>query len=316
MHKVVIERPRWNPGRGKHGRRANLPDELLPKFGGIKHPHTCRKGLTDLLGPLKRWLQAQVGRPWNDVYSEACAVIKSDSVIRVHVKTHLLEFVQRNTFMHDGQASYVDTGRGVIRPVLSEKFVRRTFYVHPETGLWEQIEPVSRKHWNAERYRERDERWWIRRNLALQQIRGLWFECFYEVVPVDVRFKAYDHALERVVSRSELTRHDKQYLLCKSKRQLSRRKLRRYNLRNVHVVGAQSLVGYTHDRFKTALRISVASPRIRCCHSPGFDFLHVRIAAFAEQADARFVRFIGMLFEDRLAIVGKNLHDSPINKYP
>jgi len=256
MHKVVIERPRWNPGRGKRGRRANLLDELLPKFEGIKRPHACRKGLTDLLGPLKRWLQSQVGRPWNEVYSEACAVIKSDSVIQAHVKTHLLEFVQRNTFMHDGQASYLDTGRGVIRPVLSEKFFRRAFYVHPETGLLEQIEPVSRKQWNAERYRERDERWWIRRNLALQQIRGLWFECFHEGVPVDVRFKAYDHALERVVSRSELTRHDKQYLLCKSKRQLSRRKLRCYNLRNVHVVGAQSLVGYSHDRFKTALRIS------------------------------------------------------------
>jgi len=57
MHKVVIERPRWSPGPGKQGRRANLPDELLPKFEGIKRPHTCRKGLTDLLSPLKRWLR-------------------------------------------------------------------------------------------------------------------------------------------------------------------------------------------------------------------------------------------------------------------
>jgi hypothetical protein len=35
MHKVVVERPRRNPGPGKQGRRANLPDELLPKFEGI-----------------------------------------------------------------------------------------------------------------------------------------------------------------------------------------------------------------------------------------------------------------------------------------
>jgi hypothetical protein len=99
MHKVVVERPRWNPGPGKQGRRANLSDELLPKFEGIKRPHRSRKGLTDLLGPLKRWLQSQVGRPWNEVYSEACAVIKPDSIIRAHVKTHLLEFVQRNAFI-------------------------------------------------------------------------------------------------------------------------------------------------------------------------------------------------------------------------
>src|SRR5882672_2735337 len=120
MHKVVVERPRWNPGPDKNGRRANLPDELLPKFEGIKRPHRHRKGLTDLLGPLKRWLLSQVGRPWNDVYSEACAVIKPDSVIRAHIKTHILEFVQRNTFIHNDQVSYVCPGRG-IRTVLSEK---------------------------------------------------------------------------------------------------------------------------------------------------------------------------------------------------
>jgi hypothetical protein len=76
MHKVVVERPRWNPGPGKKGRQANLSDELLPKFEGIRRPHRHRKGLTDLLGPLKRCLLAQVGRPWNDVYSESCEVIK------------------------------------------------------------------------------------------------------------------------------------------------------------------------------------------------------------------------------------------------
>ena len=76
MHKVIVERPWWNPGPGKKGRQANLSDELLPKFEGIKRPHRHRKGLTDLLGPLKRWLLSQVGRPWNDAYSEACAVIK------------------------------------------------------------------------------------------------------------------------------------------------------------------------------------------------------------------------------------------------
>jgi len=140
--------------------------------------------------------------------------------------------------------------------VLSEKFFRRVFYVHPKTGILQKIEPISRKRWNAERYRERDKRRWIDRNLALQQVRGLWFECSYEVVPVDVRFKAYDHALERVVSRSELTRHDKEYLLCKSKRQLSHQQLKRYGLRNGHVPGAQSSVDCSPCRFKTALRIS------------------------------------------------------------
>jgi hypothetical protein len=233
MHKVVVERPRWNPGRGKSGRRNNLSDELLPKFESIKRPHRHRKGLTDLLGPLRRWLQAQVGRPWNDIYSEACAVIKPDNIIRAHVKTHLLEFVQRNTFMHEGKVSYLSTGPGGgIRPVLSERFVRRVFYVHPQTGVLAKIEPVSRKRLNAERYQPPATRRWLNRNAALQQIQGLWFECHFEVVPVGVRFRAYDHALERVVTRNELTRRDKEYCLCTLKRQLSKRELRRFGLRN------------------------------------------------------------------------------------
>jgi hypothetical protein len=233
-----------------------LPDELLPKFEGIKRPHSCRKGLTDLLGPLKRWLQSQVGRPWNDVYSEACAVIKPDSIIRAHVKTHLLQFVQRNTFMHDGVVSYLATGRGGgIRPVLSEKFFRRVFYVHPETGLLEKIEPVSRRRWNAGRFRSHNERRWVRKGVALQQIRGLWFECHFEAVPVGVRFKAYDHALERVVSRGELARHESEYLLCKRKCQLSGRELKRFGLRNSAELKAQSSVGRQQDRLKTVLQL-------------------------------------------------------------
>src|SRR5215471_20558913 len=136
MHKIVIERPRWNPGRGKHRRRANLPDELLPKFEGIKRPHICRKGMTDLLGPLKRWLQSQVGRPWNEVYSEASAVIKPDSIIRAHVKTHLLQFVERNTFIHKGEVFAIKAWHsGGIAPVTATRFGRSAYYVHPETGV-------------------------------------------------------------------------------------------------------------------------------------------------------------------------------------
>lgn len=175
MHKVVIERPRWNPGRGKHGRHANLPDELLPKFEGMKRPHACRKGLTDLLGPLKRWLQSQVGRPWNDVYSEACAVIKPDSVIRAHIKTHLLQFVERHSFMHNGTVCILDTGylgRGIIA-VTERRYGCSRFFVHPETGL---LHPIPQKSWKALRAQRRAARAENFRRLdcsfALKQIGG------------------------------------------------------------------------------------------------------------------------------------------------
>ena len=259
MHKVVIERPRWNPGPGKHGRRANLPDELLPKFEGIKRPHAHRKGLTDLLGPLKRWLQSQVGRQWNDVYSDACAVIKPDSVIRAHIKTHLLQFVERHTFMHNGKVCVLDIGyacRGIIS-VTERRYGCSRFFVHPETGLLYAIPQKSRKALRDERRAARAETFrWLDCNFALKQIGGIWFACQFRVVSSEGRFKAYDHAIGQEVGRGGLLWRDGQYLHCISKRQLSRRELKRYALRNVQVIAAQSSVDCILNRFKTALRIS------------------------------------------------------------
>src|SRR5215472_8327522 len=260
MHKVVVERPRWNPGRGKHGRRANLPDELLPKFEGIKRPHRHRKGLTDLLGPLKRWLRSQIGRPWNDVHSEACAVIKPDSPIRAHVKTHLLEFVERNTFMHEGIVCVLDTGYlGKPVPVSANGRHRSLFFVHPETGSLLPSPRLSKRAWRARAPEPPATIRWIRRGVGLQQIRGLWFECHFEVVPVDIRFRAYDHALERLVTRGDLTRHDKDYCLCTLKRQLSKRELRRLGFRNTptpHSIGTQPSTGRICRRLTPAFQFS------------------------------------------------------------
>ena len=258
MHKVVIERPRWNPGRSKNGRRANLPDELLPKVEGIRRPHVRRKGLTDLLGPLKRWLQSQVGRPWNDVYSQACAVIKPDSIIRAHVKTHLLQFVQRDTLMHDGKVCALETGyggRGIVPVEELSGRCRNLFFVHPETGLLQIVPQLSRRIFKAHQPKMPITLRWIARNIALQQIRGLWYECHFEAVPVNVRFRAYDHALERIVIRNDLPRHQGHYLRCNFKRQLSKHELRKRTLVNTPPENPSATASRPNlGRFAIALR--------------------------------------------------------------
>ncbi|MGC3959666.1 MAG: hypothetical protein QM813_17525 [Verrucomicrobiota bacterium] len=257
MHKVVVERPRWNPGPSKKGRRANLPDELLPKFEGIKRPHRHRKGLTDLLGPLKRWLQAQVGRAWNDVYSEACAVIKPDSIIRAHVKTHLLQFVERHTFMHEERVCVLEMGyrgRGIV-PVEERRYGWNLFFVHPETGLLQVIPQMSKRVLRASEQKLPVAARWIGKNLAVQQIRGLWFACRFER-PDGIKVPVYDHALERTLRREEITQHRHAYLWCVHKRQLSHRELRRYDLRNAIGLKAQSSIGSIRCRLTTALQVS------------------------------------------------------------
>lgn len=234
MHKVVIERPRWSPGPNKMGRQANLPDELLPKVQGMRRPYNCRKAFTDLLGPLRRWLRSQLGRPWNDVYSEACAVIKPDSAIRLHIKTHLLQFVERYTFIHEGEVCILDPYAGKPRRIESQRFGWEVFYVHPVSGFLLAVKPQSRRQWRQDRIsKKRETLRWLDSRSALKRINGIWFMCEFREIPIDTPFRAYDYVAGKSLGRGGLTKRDGAFHHCISKRQLSRRVLRRYGLTNV-----------------------------------------------------------------------------------
>src|SRR4051794_15838672 len=180
MHKVVVKRPRHGRGWGTSKAPLKPPFDGSPRYESMRANHTRRKWFSDLLGSLRRWLQSQVGRPWNDVYSDACAVIKPDSIIRAHIKTHLLQFVERHTFMHNGQVCVLDTsymGRGVIA-VTDQRYGYSRFFIHPETGLLCAIPQKSRKALRAKRRAARSENFrWLDSHFALKQIGAIWFAC-------------------------------------------------------------------------------------------------------------------------------------------
>jgi len=163
--------------------------------------------------------------------------------------------------MHDGKVCVLDAGylgRGII-PVTERRYGWSQFFVHPNTGVLEAIPKGSRSYWKAQKPESPATEFWISKNISRRQIRGLWFECRF-IRPDSVKGGAaiYDHALERAVRRDDLSRHHNRYLLCVHKRQLSRRELRAYGLRNgVPVLGkAQSSVGRACDLLTTALRLS------------------------------------------------------------
>jgi hypothetical protein len=237
MHKVVVERPRWNPGPGKNVRRASLPDELLPKFEGIKRPHTRRKSFTDLLGPLERWLRSQVGRPWNDVYSEACAVIKPDSVIRAHIKTHLLEFVERNTFMKESRVWCYHhvwwSGANEI-PMDELSGRRQQFYVHPETGLLCVVPQRKRQRsaYDLNRLRLQMVRRWTSETQLLIQWHGCWFLCEMKPFREIQIIPPFDFLWRMPLCLSHAREAYGRETICVGKRQLSSKDLKRYGLKN------------------------------------------------------------------------------------
>lgn len=94
MAKVVVTRPRMVDSVTRKGRSA--PTETLPKKIGLRR-HVQERGgykmLNENLAPLRRYLAAQVGRPWNAVYAEISANLKPSSTVQQHVRDHLEDFV-------------------------------------------------------------------------------------------------------------------------------------------------------------------------------------------------------------------------------
>ena len=108
MAKVIVERPRIGSsmrGKSKGYRRSlqRLDHEKLPSKEGIKRRHLGhRKWLNEHLGPLRRYLDSQVGRPWNKVFSEICAHINRSSAVQDHVRDHVADYVATNVIEVDG----------------------------------------------------------------------------------------------------------------------------------------------------------------------------------------------------------------------
>ncbi len=229
MHKVVVERPRGGQGWAKKFPRPDVPFDELPRHQGIRRPHRHRKWFTDLLGPLRRWLRAQLGRPWDDVYSEACAVIKADSVVRAHIKTHLLEFVEWNTFMQEGAVWCFHASYNQREIPIAELGGRWSVaYVHPETGLLQAM-PVYRRKQRGTPAPHPTERW-LASDLMLRRLNGIWFECrMLEIRDGARRFDLVSHELVRTEAQSRLPPIA---WVCVAKRQLSHRELRRHGLVN------------------------------------------------------------------------------------
>jgi len=93
MARVIVERRASNPQQPK-GRRPALED--LPSHEGMRRAAALRgdrKELNENLAPLRRYLEGQVGRPWDKAYAEIAARLRIDSTVQQHVRDHLRDFV-------------------------------------------------------------------------------------------------------------------------------------------------------------------------------------------------------------------------------
>lgn len=242
MFKVIVERPRLvnSNGYSRDGRKyrngENAPGRLGMKRGYTQRP----KWLNENLAPLKRYLEQQVDRPWNKVYSEIRATIDARSTVKQHILQHIGDFVAIDTHWADTPdgGKVIVRGRWPIKDALLED-ANIELFVHPKTGIllrnrhfvsWDRRVREQRERKKA---RERIDRRDIDAQHQLRRIDGIWYEVTLGLLPAPrmqgndiVHDSCWDAVRKEWVSRQ----HDAADTYVVSKRQLGAKELKKYGL--------------------------------------------------------------------------------------
>jgi hypothetical protein len=254
MYKVIVERPR----RGKQGDAAAARlrrDFDAPMRLGMRAGYGSRS-LNENLAPLRRYLRAQLGRPWNKVFSEICTGIDRRNTVQQHIHQHIRDFIAIDVEVRDGRLVDLAPQWRFLR---SDCGISQELYVDPRSGLirlnrhyrsWRKGAAECRKREASEiaaRRRVVDER------TLLLLLEGIWFRVEVELLPKEcvvedvidgkarrrvVAELRYDVVLRKAVSRAahsdlqqckQLYGSNDRYAV--SKRQISTREIKAHQLR-------------------------------------------------------------------------------------
>ena len=132
MHRVLVTRPRLG-GQVRRKRRKHRFEDM-PSHVGMKRTHAFAKAdmkmLNEHLQPLRRYLHAQVGRPWDKVWSEIAAGLRVTSAVQKHVRDHVFDFVAKDVSLRGREVWVHEYGRE--RPLRDSI---RELWVDPRTGI-------------------------------------------------------------------------------------------------------------------------------------------------------------------------------------
>lgn len=239
MAKVIVERPRkkgcaWNKPKGYQRHLHSYGEDGPPRREGIKtrwQGHT--KYLNEHLGPLRRYLDSQVGRPWDKVFAEICTHIDRNSAVQDHVRDHVDGYVTVHVILIDGVPCNGEGGWHYGRPL--HELRSRAWYVCPRTGLLRRVKVVARKRQRRQKQENPPPYLPVGKSLQCRFLDGAWHLITLKPLPTPEwnrkRCKDWDILLNRPVTEITETDAKMHYgaaVYAVSKRRLAKRELSQY----------------------------------------------------------------------------------------
>jgi hypothetical protein len=144
MQHLLVERGHAfrDPGRKGWASRVRFRHGD-PEDGDGWLPPRPRPQFSENLAPLYRYLAAQVGRPWDKVYSEIRARVEAGNAVQFHILQHLYDKVEVHVEI-DENGTLWTIGYGGRHP-LNPGYRQRRLYVCPRTGLLRRVKPLRPK---------------------------------------------------------------------------------------------------------------------------------------------------------------------------
>lgn len=235
MKHIIIDTARRGSGyldyRAVRRKKRRQKDTLKESYS--KKGYDLRKSESDRLSPLRRMLQKNSGRKWDDVYSEICKSCDVRGIRGYHLRDHVRYMVDMNTYRDEN-------GKVWIRAQWREYCPEDThygdeLYVDPEGYL----RHIPRKN-SSRRRRNSNENLKKINGAYFARKEGIWYKL--TTVPAPKLYNAqkynwisradYCDAILGECSRYDLRRFYNEYIYAIDKKQLNRKELRKLNLKN------------------------------------------------------------------------------------
>ncbi len=213
-----------------YGNRRKLHNKNSEEYWETTHESMrayTTKHQTDRLRPLERFLDSQVGKSWDNVYSQLCSIADKRSIRGFHLDLHIKYYVSQDTSLGRYKllpTYYVDENHLLQKRSNKERGLR--WESKKEEFDLKPIKPITRIKVNE--------------NLVLVKMNGFWFQLikkehlnkdrYMDTFKKECKYDRYKEKMKKFGKESEMLSYEE--LFNWTSKQLNKRELKKFNLKN------------------------------------------------------------------------------------